>query len=53
VKIEVDTDAHGIKAESLRQILENWPEGKTKPKALYTVPVSISTLSAHLWLVLT
>ncbi|KAK1222004.1 hypothetical protein PQX77_015183 [Marasmius sp. AFHP31] len=35
---EVETDAEGISATSLRQILESWPEGKPKPKVLYTVP---------------
>jgi len=35
---EVETDAEGIRADSLRSVLENWPEGKPKPKALYTVP---------------
>jgi len=37
-QIEVDTDADGISASSLRSILEKWPSGKTKPKFLYTVP---------------
>ncbi|KAI0090973.1 PLP-dependent transferase [Irpex rosettiformis] len=36
--IEVETDAKGIVSQSLRSILENWPAGKPKPKALYTVP---------------
>ncbi|EIN10079.1 PLP-dependent transferase [Punctularia strigosozonata HHB-11173 SS5] len=36
--IEVDTDAEGISSHSLRNIFENWPAGKTKPKVLYTVP---------------
>ncbi|KAI0034758.1 pyridoxal phosphate-dependent transferase [Vararia minispora EC-137] len=35
---EVETDDHGIQSSSLRQILENWPASKPKPKALYTVP---------------
>ncbi|KAK1231527.1 hypothetical protein PQX77_005359 [Marasmius sp. AFHP31] len=35
---EVETDAEGISAASLRRILESWPEGKPKPKVLYTVP---------------
>ncbi|KAL0568683.1 hypothetical protein V5O48_013298 [Marasmius crinis-equi] len=35
---EVETDAEGISANSLRQILETWPQGKPKPKVLYTVP---------------
>ncbi|EGN98737.1 hypothetical protein SERLA73DRAFT_181360 [Serpula lacrymans var. lacrymans S7.3] len=37
-QIEVDTDADGICSSSLRDILENWPAGKPKPKVLYTVP---------------
>ena len=37
--LEVATDAKGIVSSSLRKILENWPAGKPKPKALYTVPV--------------
>ncbi|PPR02666.1 hypothetical protein CVT24_002149 [Panaeolus cyanescens] len=37
-KIEVDTDEHGIRSSSLREILEAWPVEKPKPKALYTVP---------------
>ncbi|GJE89936.1 PLP-dependent aminotransferase family protein [Phanerochaete sordida] len=36
--IEVETDSQGISSESLRSVLENWPAGKPKPKALYTVP---------------
>ncbi|KAH7921589.1 PLP-dependent transferase [Leucogyrophana mollusca] len=37
-QIEVETDAEGIRSESLRSILENWPASKPKPKVLYTVP---------------
>ncbi|KAJ3991878.1 PLP-dependent transferase [Lentinula boryana] len=37
-QIEVPTDAHGIRASSLKEILENWPEGEKRPKLLYTVP---------------
>ncbi|KAJ3559075.1 hypothetical protein NM688_g564 [Phlebia brevispora] len=36
--VEVETDAHGIRSDSLRHILENWPASKPKPKVLYTVP---------------
>ncbi|KIK60485.1 hypothetical protein GYMLUDRAFT_167942 [Collybiopsis luxurians FD-317 M1] len=36
--IEVPTDAYGIRSSALKEMLENWPEGKTKPKLLYTVP---------------
>lgn len=35
---EVETDANGIDAASLRALLENWPKDKPKPKVLYTVP---------------
>ncbi|KAF9260113.1 PLP-dependent transferase [Marasmius fiardii PR-910] len=35
---EVETDAEGISSNSLRQILEAWPQEKPKPKVLYTVP---------------
>ncbi|KIL62387.1 hypothetical protein M378DRAFT_187325 [Amanita muscaria Koide BX008] len=37
-QIEVETDANGICSSSLRAILEAWPEGKPKPRILYTVP---------------
>jgi len=37
-QIEVPTDAHGIRSESLREKLENWPQGQRRPKVLYTVP---------------
>ncbi|KAF9045353.1 PLP-dependent transferase [Panaeolus papilionaceus] len=37
-KIEVETDLDGICSTSLKETLENWPAGKPKPKALYTVP---------------
>ncbi|KDR75974.1 hypothetical protein GALMADRAFT_139740 [Galerina marginata CBS 339.88] len=37
-QIEVETDSQGIRSSSLRTILEQWPEGKPKPKVLYTVP---------------
>ncbi|KAJ3818631.1 PLP-dependent transferase [Lentinula raphanica] len=37
-QIEVPTDAQGIRSSSLKEILENWPEGEKKPKLLYTVP---------------
>ncbi|KAL4246429.1 Class-I pyridoxal-phosphate-dependent aminotransferase-like protein [Abortiporus biennis] len=36
--VAVETDANGISSKSLRSILESWPAGKPKPKALYTVP---------------
>ncbi|KAH7906539.1 pyridoxal phosphate-dependent transferase [Hygrophoropsis aurantiaca] len=37
-QIEVETDANGIRSDSLRSILESWPATKPKPKVLYTVP---------------
>ncbi|KAJ3837946.1 PLP-dependent transferase [Lentinula raphanica] len=37
-QIEVPTDSQGIRSSSLKEILENWPEGEKKPKLLYTVP---------------
>lgn len=36
--IEVKTDGNGIQSSSLREILENWPAEKPKPKVLYSVP---------------
>lgn len=36
--IEVPVDGKGIISSALRDILENWPEGKKMPKYLYTVP---------------
>ena len=36
---EVATDEKGVCSSVLRSILEDWPEGKKKPKAFYTVPV--------------
>jgi len=36
--VEVATDENGVCSSDLRSILENWPEGKQKPKAFYTVP---------------
>lgn len=39
ILLEVETDAQGIVASSLRTVLENWPKDKPKPKVLYTVPV--------------
>ncbi|KAL0067766.1 hypothetical protein AAF712_005206 [Marasmius tenuissimus] len=35
---EVETDAEGISTTSLCRVLESWPEGKSKPRVLYTVP---------------
>ncbi|KAH8100867.1 PLP-dependent transferase [Cristinia sonorae] len=35
---EVETDANGMCSHKLRQMLENWPTSKPKPKILYTVP---------------
>ncbi|KAF9533943.1 pyridoxal phosphate-dependent transferase [Crepidotus variabilis] len=38
LQIEIQTDDQGILPSSLRSILDNWPEGKAKPKGLYTIP---------------
>ena len=40
---EVKTDGDGIQSSSLRNILENWPADKPKPKILYSVPVGQSS----------
>ncbi|KAG1729833.1 pyridoxal phosphate-dependent transferase [Suillus paluster] len=37
-QIEVETDANGVCSHELRNILENWPVGKPKPRVFYTVP---------------
>lgn len=37
-KIEVPTDGDGIIPSKLQIILEEWPQGKPMPKALYTIP---------------
>lgn len=37
--LEVPTDEEGIHAESLGEILKNWPQSEKKPRVLYTVPV--------------
>ncbi|KAH7344180.1 TdiD protein [Rhizoctonia solani] len=44
--IEVDTDPEGISVDHLRGILNNWPQGKPKPKALYTVPYGCNPTGA-------
>lgn len=36
--VEVETDSKGISSESFRNVLENWPATKPKPRVLYTVP---------------
>ncbi|KIJ51493.1 hypothetical protein M422DRAFT_776733 [Sphaerobolus stellatus SS14] len=36
--VEIETDAEGIKADSVRNVLKNWPKDKPKPRVLYTVP---------------
>ncbi|KAH9831639.1 PLP-dependent transferase [Rhodofomes roseus] len=36
--IEVETDSHGVCSRSMREMLENWPSSKPKPKFFYTVP---------------
>ncbi|OCF79059.1 tryptophan aminotransferase [Kwoniella mangroviensis CBS 8886] len=36
--IEVDVDSQGLSAKNLERILSTWPEGKKRPKVLYTSP---------------
>jgi len=36
--IEIPTDADGVSADALRQIMNTWPASKPKPKVFYTVP---------------
>lgn len=46
--LEVSTDEDGIRAESLGEILRNWPQGEKKPRVLYTVPVRWLNVHAFL-----
>ncbi|CAF3450436.1 unnamed protein product [Rotaria socialis] len=36
--VSIDTDSNGMNDKHLNEILSNWPETKTFPKALYTIP---------------
>nr|XP_019049759.1 tryptophan aminotransferase [Kwoniella bestiolae CBS 10118]OCF28689.1 tryptophan aminotransferase [Kwoniella bestiolae CBS 10118] len=36
--VEVDVDSQGLSAKNLERILSEWPEGKKRPKVLYTSP---------------
>lgn len=36
--VEVPADGRGVVSSALRDMLENWPEGKKLPKYFYTVP---------------
>ncbi|PFH53413.1 hypothetical protein AMATHDRAFT_55357 [Amanita thiersii Skay4041] len=36
--IQIFSDAEGITASSIEDILNNWPSNKPKPKLLYTIP---------------
>jgi len=36
--VEIETDADGISAKSLREVMDTWPENKPRPRILYTVP---------------
>ncbi|KAJ9107698.1 hypothetical protein QFC21_001158 [Naganishia friedmannii] len=45
-KIDVAVDDQGVSADALRQVLESWPEGKKKPKILYTVPTGSNPTGA-------
>ena len=38
---EVETDGEGLDSLSLREIIENWPSSKPRPKVLYTIPVRV------------
>ena len=35
---QVETDAEGIVPDSLESVLANWPDEKTRPRCLYTIP---------------
>lgn len=37
--VEVPVDSHGLSDVELARVLREWPEGKKRPKVLYTVPV--------------
>jgi len=37
--VEVASDPEGIQPDDLAKVLNEWPEDKPKPKALYTIPV--------------
>ncbi|KAJ9115906.1 hypothetical protein QFC22_005049 [Naganishia vaughanmartiniae] len=45
-KIDVAVDDQGVSADALRKVLESWPEGKKKPKILYTVPTGSNPTGA-------
>jgi len=36
--ISIDTDSHGMNAEHLNQVLSNWSNANSLPKAIYTIP---------------
>ncbi|EIW84422.1 PLP-dependent transferase [Coniophora puteana RWD-64-598 SS2] len=36
--VEIPMDAHGLRSQDLREVLNSWPSDKPKPKILYTVP---------------
>jgi len=38
-QVEVQVDSQGVSPESLREVMDHWPTGKPKPKAIYLVPV--------------
>lgn len=44
IQAEVETDIHGIRTDCLREIFQNWPASKPKPKVLYTIPVSVTDI---------
>ncbi|KAJ9108584.1 hypothetical protein QFC19_002300 [Naganishia cerealis] len=45
-KIDVAVDDQGLSADALRKVLESWPEGKKKPRILYTVPTGSNPTGA-------
>jgi kynurenine/2-aminoadipate aminotransferase len=36
--ISIETDSHGMNAEHLNQVLSNWSDSNSLPKAIYTIP---------------
>ncbi|KAH9970633.1 PLP-dependent transferase [Lactifluus volemus] len=46
LRCEMIDRRHGINSHALRQILNNWPSSKLKPKVLYTVPYGCNPTGA-------
>ena len=36
--ISIKTDSHGMNAGHLNEVLSNWPDSNSFPKAVYTIP---------------